>query len=83
VSDHCVINERRTNEELPGPDRARPDGGLHVMSWCGTKRCTRVDWLFLDAAHVLASLEAESSVTPCRACLRAMLDVLASELNSR
>jgi hypothetical protein len=52
------------------------------MSWCGDRRST-TEFLFKDAAHVLECLEVGSSVAPCRACLRAMLDVIVRELNSR
>lgn len=76
-----VAHERWTRELLGSVGTDRPIAATEPrVSWCGT-RVSASEWTFVDATHVLMSLQQESSIAPCPDCVLAIASVAVGELD--
>ena len=73
-------DERATREKFDLVGKEIPQGHAFV-AWCGKEVYSR--WMYLDAGHALTDLRYSGSITPCRACLKAMRKVIDEELVTR
>lgn len=58
-----------------------PDDSIRRLneSWCGRK-FGRMEWAFIDAAHVAAHCDNQGSQQPCKECLRGIITTIEKEL---
>lgn len=73
-----VRNERATRRRLPQYEGRDLPANV-ASAWCGV--LADGQWSFLGADHLINTLAAGTSITPCPRCIRALWNILDKEMN--